>query len=160
MDPKAIVKQIIDSSTFLSLATTDGKKPWVNAVFFATDRDYNFYFVSYNNSIHVQNILKNPNVAVTIFDSHITPSGGRAQGLQISGTCKKLTKEELPQAIEIVYSKRFPDPKERASRDLSVERFSKGDNQGRVDHIYKITPDHFYILDTKMGKDTRIEVHM
>lgn len=160
MDGKAIVKQTIGSSTYLSLGTTDGKSPWVNAVFFASDKDYNLYFVSYSDSLHVQNILKNPNVAVAIFDSYIIPGGGRAQGVQIKATCNRLTKEDLPEAIDLLYAKRFPDPKERATRDLSIARFSKNDSEGRVDHIYKITPQHFYILDTKAGKDTRTEVFM
>lgn len=160
MEAKAIVKQIIDSSTYLSLATTDGVNPWVNAVFYAPDKNYNLYFASYNDSLHVQNILKNPNVAVAIFDSHIIPGGGRTQGLQIKATCKRLAKEELLKAIEILYAKRFPDPKERATRNLSIERFIKDDNEDRVDHIYKIIPQHFYILDTKAGKDTRVEVSL
>lgn len=160
MHTKAIFKQVIDSSTYLSLATTDGVNPWVNAVFYACDKDYNLYFASYNNSLHVQNILENPNVAVAIFDSHIIPGSGRAQGVQIKATCKRVEKEELPKAIDVLYAKRFPDPKERATRDLSIERFTKDDNEGRVDHIYKITPQHFYILDAKAGKDTRVEIFM
>lgn len=160
MDVKVIVKQIIESSTYLSLATTNGANPWVNAIFYACDKDYNLYFASYNNSLHVQNILKNPNVAVAIFDSHIIPGSGKTQGVQIKAACKRVTKDELPKAIDILYAKRFPDPKERATRDLSIERFTKEDNQGRADHIYKITPQHFYILDTKAGKDTRVEVFM
>jgi hypothetical protein len=46
MDAKTIAKQIIESSTYLSLATTNGNEPWVNAVFFASDKDLNLYFTS------------------------------------------------------------------------------------------------------------------
>ena len=159
MDHKSIVKHIVTTSTYLTLATTDGEKPWANAVFFASDTEFNLYFASYNNSRHVKNILKNPNVSIAIFDSHIIPGTG-AQGVQIEATCQRVTGKALPEAIEVVYTKRFPDPKERTKRDLSVEHFSLPDTVGRTDHIYKIVPKHFYILDKKVGKDTRIEVTM
>jgi uncharacterized protein YhbP (UPF0306 family) len=161
MNPKAIATQIIESSTYLSLGTTDGKEPWVNAVFFASDEDLNLYFTSYNDSVHCQNILKNPHVAVAIFDSHIIPGSGRAQGVQIKGMCQRVRGDELLQAIEVVYKKRFPDPKERATRDLSIEHFSRPDSFGRTDHIYKIILEKMYILDKTPGKkDTRFEVSL
>jgi uncharacterized protein YhbP (UPF0306 family) len=159
MDNKATVKHVIENSTYLTLATTDGEKPWANAVFFASDKDFNLYFTSYNNSRHVKNILKNSHVSVAIFDSHIIPGTG-AQGVQIEATCRRVTGKVLSEAIEVVYTKRFPDPKERAKRDLRIDHFSLPDSAGRTDHIYKITPKHFYILDRKVGKDTRIEVKM
>ena len=159
MNPKQIVKKIIDSSTYLTLATTDGEKPWANAVFFASDKKYNLYFTSYNNSQHVQNILHNPHVSIAIFDSHIVPGTG-AQGVQIEALCHRVTTDDLPEAIKVVYAKRFPDAKERAKRDLSVEHFSLPDSEGRTDHLYKITPEHIYILDKKVGKDTRMEVEL
>jgi nitroimidazol reductase NimA-like FMN-containing flavoprotein (pyridoxamine 5'-phosphate oxidase superfamily) len=76
MNNKSTVIHIIETSTYLTLATTDGENPWANAVFFAADKDFNLYFTSYNNSQHVKNILKNPNVSVAIFDSHIVPGTG------------------------------------------------------------------------------------
>ena|SRR5581483_8219512 len=159
MDVKSIAKSIIESSTYLSLATTDGEEPWVNAVFFASDKNLNLYFTSYNDSVHVKNILKNPRVAVAIFDSHIIPGGGRGQGVQIKAMCHRVKGSELSEAIEVVYTKRFPDPKERATKDLSIEHFSKPDSVGRTDHIYKIVPEKIYILDKTPGKkDTRVEV--
>jgi len=105
----------------------------------------------------VENILKNPNISVALFDSHIIPGTG-AQGVQIEATCHRVRGETLPEVIKVVYSKRFPDPKERAKRNLSMDHFSLPDTVGRTDHIYKIVPKHFYILDKKIGKDTRIEV--
>jgi uncharacterized protein YhbP (UPF0306 family) len=159
MNHREIVKRILQTSTYLTLATTDGIMPWANAVFFANDEKFNLYFTSYNDSLHVQNILKKPSVAAAIFDSHIVPGTG-AQGVQIEGFCQRLGVTELPQAIEVVYSKRFPDLKEGIGRDLSVEHFTLPDTIGRTDHIYRITPRTFFILDKKIGNDTRIPVNM
>ncbi len=46
MNPREVAKQIIESNTFLSLATTDGREPWVSAVFYAHDKEFNLYFTS------------------------------------------------------------------------------------------------------------------
>ncbi len=127
-------------------------------MFFASDKDLNLYFTSYNDSLHVKNIQQNPNVAVSIFDSRAIPGTGTTQAVYVSGTCKRVEVENLPSAIEVVYSKRFPSQKERATKDLSVEHFSLPDSVGRTDHIYKIETKKFYILDKTAGKDLRVEV--
>jgi uncharacterized protein YhbP (UPF0306 family) len=162
MDHQAIVKQIIASSNFLSLATTDGESPWANAVFFAADKDYNLYFVSLDDTVHVQNILKNPNVSVVIFDSHHIPGSEALNGVQIKGTCHEVSKEELPEAIEVTYTKRFPNRDDWEKYNINVEAFSKTE-KGSV-HVYKIVPEHFYILDKelkkKLGKDVRVEMKL
>jgi nitroimidazol reductase NimA-like FMN-containing flavoprotein (pyridoxamine 5'-phosphate oxidase superfamily) len=155
-----IVKSIIASNLFMTLATSANSIPWSCPLFFASDKDLNIYFTSYNNALHVKQIEQNPNVAVSIFDSHAMPGTGNTQAVYISGKCSIVLGEELAYAIEVVYKKRFPDPKEREKRDLSVERFSFPDSIGRTDHIYKIETDKFYILDKQTGKDTRIEVQM
>lgn len=158
MDRVEIVRIIINSNLYMTLATSANNIPWSCPVFFAADKDLNLYFVSYNNSLHAKNIQANPQTAVSIFDSHIVPGTGTTQAVYISGICKRVLGEELPSAIEVVYSKRFSDPKEREGKDLSVEHFSLPDSVGRTDHIYKIETKKFYILDKKTGKDTRVEV--
>jgi|ERR1035437_3183302 uncharacterized protein YhbP (UPF0306 family) len=160
MDEVEIIKNIIVSNLFMTLATSAKNIPWSCPLFFASDKDLNIYFTSYNDALHVKQVAENPNVAVSIFDSHAVPGTGNTQAVYISGKCKRVLGTELSYAIEVVYSKRFPDPKERERRDLSVEHFSLPDSVGRIDHIYKIEAKKFYILDKKMGKDTRIEVQI
>lgn len=157
MDLINIASDIIINSTFLTLATTDGQKPWANAVFFAIDNKYNFFFTSYNDSQHVRNILKNPLVSIAIFDSHSIP-GSHIQEVQIQGACHRVNTDGLGHAINILYSKRFPNKVELEKHDLSIEHFTLPDSVGRTDHIYIIVPSHFYVLDQKKGKDTRIEI--
>jgi len=160
MEDTEIVKNIINSNLFMTLATSANNIPWSCPLFFASDKDQNIYFTSYNDALHIKQVEENPNVAVSIFDSHAVPGTGNTQAVYISGKCKRVSGEELPCAIEVVYNKRFPDPKERERRDLSVERFSLPDSFGRTDYIYKITTEKFYILDKKTGKDTRIEAQV
>lgn len=160
MDNVEIVRNIIRSNLFMTLATSANNIPWSCPVFFAADKDLNLYFVSYNNSLHVKNIQVNPQLAVSIFDSHAIPGTGTTQAVYISGICKRVLGEQLPFAIEVVYSKRFPDSNEREGKDLSVEHFSLPDSVGRTDHIYKIEgitwEDFFKTLPFKLGKDCLI----
>lgn len=99
--------------------------------------------------------MKNPNIALTIFVSHQKPSTSgkpsRTQGVQVSGTCKRIIKKgEFEFAMQIVYLKRFSDEEERKKHNISIEHFMK--DEGRTNHIYKIIPEHFYILDKKNRK--------
>ena len=158
MESVEVVKNIIDSNLFMTLATCANNIPWSCPVFFASDKDLNLYFNSYNDSLHVKNIEQNQKVAVSIFDSHAVPGTGNTQAVYTSGTCARVFGKDLPHAIEVIYSKRFPNPKEREGRDLSVEHFSLPNSVGRTDHIYKIETKKFYILNKKIGKDTRVEV--
>ena len=161
MNNQDIVKQILNSNIFLTLGTTDGNIPWTSALFFAADEKYNLYFTSYNDSLHVKNIIKNPDVAVVIFDSNIIPGSGKGQGIQMKAKCFRVPKEDLIEAIEVLYSKRFPDRNDWEKNNINPNRFSKPDGYVRVDHIYKIEPEKIYIMDKAPGKkDIRTEVNI
>ncbi len=148
--------QIIKESTYMTLATSSDNTPWACALFFGVDSDYNFYFVFSCQSMHVQNVLKNRKVALTIFDSHAI--SGHANGVQISGTCERLTGKVIQAGIDAIYAKRYSDPADRANRSLTVEEFSKSDVDPSAHHIYKIKPGHIYTLDKAKGEDFRVEV--
>ena len=64
-----IGKTIITSNNFMSIATSFTRDTWIAPVFYCTDENYNFYFVSSVDSKHVIHIVANPNVAISIFDS-------------------------------------------------------------------------------------------
>ena len=139
------------------LGTTDGNEPWVSPVFFAADTNFNLYFISYNDSQHVINILKNQKVAVAIFDSNQVP--GPVNGVQLKGTCLPVEKDYLAKLIEFFYTKRFPDPEEKKQHNLNVEQFTK--IKGRVAHFYRVIPQSVYLLDNSHGtKDRRIEINI
>ncbi len=89
MDKVQIIKNIITSNLFMTLATSANNTPWSCPLFFASDKDLNLYFTSYNDSLHVKNILENPNVSVSIFDSRAIPGTGTTQAVYVSGTCKR-----------------------------------------------------------------------
>ncbi len=68
MDVEKIIREYIDKTIHLSLATSSDNKPWVCEVHFAYDEQLNLYFRSLKSRRHSQEIAKNPNVAGNIID--------------------------------------------------------------------------------------------
>jgi uncharacterized protein YhbP (UPF0306 family) len=70
MDIEQIIRQNIDKTIHLSLATTRDNKPWVCEVHFAYDHELTLYFRSLLSRRHSQEIAANPNVAGNIVKQH------------------------------------------------------------------------------------------
>ena len=145
MDKKEFVQKIIKNNLYLSLSTCDGKNPWIAPVQYVVDNRYNFYFISAVDSLHGQHILKNPNVAFTIFDSR-QPSG-TGEGIQVLGKASLIEKANYPDVVI-----RYFD--ELKNIPINLDKYA----------VFKIEPIKFYVPDTeawkKEGVDKRIEVKM
>ena len=66
VDAEKIIREYIDKTVHMSLATVADNKPWVCEVHFAYDDNLNLYFISAPHTRHVKELLKNPNVAGNI----------------------------------------------------------------------------------------------
>ena len=154
MDPAKIAKSIIKNNIYLTLCTTDQKKPWASPLFYAETKDYQFYFISDKNSLHAHNIAKNPQVSVAIFNFTTQPA--EVNGVQMEATAQMVTLKEIPQAIKTYFSKsgsstvktRFSNWKDPLSYlKLTTFRF------------YKIIPEKVYIINPNITKnDIRLKV--
>src|SRR3989304_5459645 len=103
MDSVEFAKNIIKNNTFLSIATSFNNDTWIAPVFFAVDDEYNFYFVSSMDSTHVQHILQNKQVALSIFNS-VQPEGD-ANGVQIKGKAIKIPISKYPEVLKLFWIK-------------------------------------------------------
>lgn len=70
LDIEKIVREYIDKSLHMSLATVSGDRPWVCEVHFVYDEDLNLYWRSLASRRHSQEIAANPNVAGNIVKQH------------------------------------------------------------------------------------------
>ncbi len=68
IDVEKAVRENIERTVHLSLATTSGDSPWVSELHFAYDQDLNLYFRSLSSRRHSQEIAVNPKVAGNIID--------------------------------------------------------------------------------------------
>jgi len=63
-------KKLIEENLYLTMAVaTKTGKPWTANIYYAYDKDYNFYWYSQADTLHSKYIEENPEVAISIFDS-------------------------------------------------------------------------------------------
>lgn len=65
-----IIREYIDKSIHMSLATCADNHPWVSEVHFVYDNNLNLYFRSKADRRHSEEVAKNPNVAGNIVRQH------------------------------------------------------------------------------------------
>jgi uncharacterized protein YhbP (UPF0306 family) len=98
---------ILDRSSLCSLATTTGDgKPYINTCFFAYDSGLRLYILTPPKTIHAQNILRSPAVALAVYDSQQV-SGSELQGIQIFGDCRQATSSDDLKTAFATYATRF-----------------------------------------------------
>jgi len=150
-------RQIISDNKFLTLATCFGNKVWAAALAYVIDEDYNFYFYSALDSMHIEHIKYHPEVALTIFNSTLSPD--QADGLQIAAIVGQVEKEKLSQIVNFYYHQMFPDPDVRARWQAPYEHFLK--NEFPFQRFFMIVPTEIYKLDTSVLEvDRRLEIKL
>lgn len=103
----AYLRECLDSTKFMALATRGPEGLWNHAVFYAYDQDLNVYFMSRTDSRHMQNILANAEAAVAIFSTNQDPTVS-AQGLQIRGHATILSGADIQVAHAIYFQRAVP----------------------------------------------------
>jgi nitroimidazol reductase NimA-like FMN-containing flavoprotein (pyridoxamine 5'-phosphate oxidase superfamily) len=103
-------KAVIERIEYATLATVDDKgQPWNAPVYCAYDSGYNFYWGSYTDSQHSQNITGTGTVFIVIYDSTI--AAGNGEGVYIQATCRELNDvDEIKFAHSLIQERRKPIP--------------------------------------------------
>lgn len=141
LNKKAI--DIIKSNIYLTLATNNGELSWIAPVYYSIDEEYNFYFISPKDSIHVSHILKQPKIAFSIFDSH--QAEWTWNGIQASWEVSILENDEIDKGLKY-YSTTFIDLNHSSFEWDSFYR------------LFKLKIDKSFILDSELNVDKRVEV--
>ena len=83
MDLDRIARDLVDGCAYMTLATADASgRPWASPVYFAHDDYARFVWVSAPGTTHSRNIAARPQIAVSIYDSHVPV--GQGQGVYVS----------------------------------------------------------------------------
>ena len=151
-----MAKEIICSNRFLSLATRNTVgEVWATPLSYSTDAEYNFYFITAVDSVHIDHIREHPYVAFSIFDS--TRCVSDIDGLQIKGVAGEVEKERLPDITEQYYLQVFPNEDERAEWEKPWEHFTKDDFP--VYRFFQVMPLEIYKRDTENDDiDRRVKI--
>lgn len=148
MDIERIVREHIDKSLHLSLATVHDNRPWVCELHFAYDHNLNLYFRSLTSRRHSQEIADNPNVAGNIVKQHTLDE--YPTGIYFEGTAKLLQEGDEQNTA-------FMCIKERLQTSDGILEEAKQPNGHQ---FYKITVDTWYAFgkfDEEEGKKYKLE---
>ena len=153
-----LAKEIIKDNKFLSLATIDNEgEVWSTPLSYYCDENYNFYFTSELDSKHIINIIDNPNVSFTIFDS--TKRVSDVDGLQIRGIVGEVDKEKLEEVVKNYYQFVFKDPEERKEWEAPYTYFLE--NNKPIYRFFQIMPTEIYKRDTEyLDGDRRVKIDL
>ncbi|MFA6922704.1 MAG: pyridoxamine 5'-phosphate oxidase family protein [Bacteroidales bacterium] len=100
------ILNFIKNHHVFTLATSFDNKPYCSTMFYVfLEKEQMFVFTSDNDTKHIEDILKNKNVAGAI--ALETSVIGKIQGVQFTGTIKKCDGDFFDYAKKI-YLKRFP----------------------------------------------------
>lgn len=153
-----IAQKIINGNCYLSLAVSCDKKNWIAPLYYVFDgANQCFYFVSKHSTKHSRIIKKNPYVSISIFNSQ--DKSVNVNGIQMDALCEQVKIKDVPKALQAYYkdksSLNSPLVKARFKNPLNPLEYIKLTDF----RIYKLTPLHMYLLDTRILKDdVRVEV--
>jgi nitroimidazol reductase NimA-like FMN-containing flavoprotein (pyridoxamine 5'-phosphate oxidase superfamily) len=93
-------REIVGRIAYMVLATADADgRPWATPVWFATDGQGAFYWVSSPQARHSANIAARPDVGIVVFDS--TVPMGTGQGVYIDARAEELGEAGLDQGLAV-----------------------------------------------------------
>lgn len=131
-DVEKIIREYIDKTLHMSLATVSGDRPWVCEVHFAYDNNLNLYFRSLKSRRHSQEISKNPHVAGNIVRQHDLDDA--PHGIYFEGKAE-------PQEDESLFPQYYEYFKQRQKVDEGIIEQAKQEDGHK---FYKITVDKWY----------------
>ena len=140
----AWVRNLIESTQYLVLATSDEDGPWVAPVEPLADEDLNFYFFSTPDARHSRHIEAGGEVAAVMFATEqpeYTPTlSANLNAVQMECSARRLDPSEYTEAVQrAIGSLKPPMPPHE---------------------VYKITPNRFYVPAIENGVNIRYEVEM
>lgn len=151
MSGAQIVREIIDASRYLVLATADAAgRPWSTPVYFAHIGCTEFFWVSSPDVTHSRNIAVRPEVGIAIFDSRAAIGVG--QGVYMSAAATLLEGAEAARGIEAFSARSVT----HGARKWTSEDVRPGAGL----RLYRATADSHSILAKDGQPDHRVPVSL
>jgi nitroimidazol reductase NimA-like FMN-containing flavoprotein (pyridoxamine 5'-phosphate oxidase superfamily) len=145
-----IVRDIIEASRYLVLATADGTgRPWSSPVYFAHIGFAEFFWVSSPGAAHSANIAVRPEVGIAVFDSHAAI--GTGQGVYMPAVAELLPDDEAAARGIEAFSR-------RSVAHGGSEWTSEEVRPGAGLRLYRAAADSHWILAKDGRPDHRMEV--
>lgn len=142
--------EFLKAHKVMSLATY-GDAIWATVVYYMVDSEFNVYFVSQDDTTHVKNLIKNPNVACAIADTHQEVSNKKI-GAQIRGVATEITGVDKVKSILMMWQKLNPD--------VGSAIYNIKNVRGHVVHssVFKIKPTLIRFLNEDLYGEQEAEL--
>ncbi len=140
MNLKQLIENYLKEAKLMQVATVKNNKPWVATVWYAHDKNLNFYFISQKNRRHSQELKNNSHVAGTIVISHEEGIGQKVRGIQFAGKAEIVGIQGLINAYTLLKEKYPNIVKHIPTLDLIKTNLI-------AVRFYKITPTTIVLFD-------------
>lgn len=152
-DVRAAIRNALEGYHTLTLSTCQGGVPWAATVFYASDADFNLYFVSDRRTRHARDMLANPSVALAI---NADPDNwDDVRGLQVEGRAAPVEGVERARALAL-YLAKFASVKAlfEAPRNRDEETIAQ---RLKNTEFWRVTPAYVRLIDNGRGFGFRLE---
>ena len=140
----------------ISIATATKEELWSASVFYVSDQKLNIYFISFDESKHIQDILKNKRVSATI--NQDVSDWMQIKGLQLQGVAYKVP-EQLRKDILNAYRKKF-DSINRLLELPETDDEKKIAKQFNSISLFCFEPDWIRLLDNSLSFGSKEEIEL
>ena len=155
-EARAGIRQMLAAHHTLTLATVSASGPWSATVFYASDDDFNLYFVSDHRTRHARDMVSRPDVALAI--NADVDNWNDVRGLQIEGVAARVTGVERAQALAL-YLAKFASVKALFETPRSVDERTIAERLRDTD-FWRVTPRFIRLIDNGRGFGFKQELRL
>jgi len=146
---KAKLLSYLKSQHTMYLATYDGK-PWTSTVFYAIDKEFNFYFISEPTTRHGKAIKKNKIISCAISDSNQVVTDKKI-GAQVEGIASEVKNKNKLKIIVSMWHKKNPGFEDIINLPNIIKKIIKG-------RFYQIKPTLIKFFNEKLYGEEGFEI--
>lgn len=143
---KEVILDTLRDGVVVNIATAKDSQPWVAAMLYVHDHNFNIYWLTKETARHSEEIAVNPKVAANIT---AVQENGKARQLQIEGEAHIHNDEKIACQVEDKYHERH---KKFANKNLEeLARLIKHYT------LYKLEPKRIFVTHEALWGHERIE---
>ena len=155
-DDRAAIARMLAEHNTLTLATCRDGAPWSATVFYASDGEFNLYFVSDHRTRHAREMAASSRVALAI--NADVDDWNDVRGLQIEGDAARVEGAERAKALAL-YLARFASVKALFERPKSADEQTIAQRLKNTD-FWRVTPRFIRLIDNARGFGFKVELRL
>ena len=140
----------------ISIATAAKEESWSASVFYVSDQKLNIYFISFDESKHIQAILKNKKVSATI--NQDVSDWMQIKGLQLQGVAYKVPEQHRKNILN-AYRQKFDSIHELLDLPKTDDE-KKIAKQFNSISLFCFEPHWIRLLDNSLGFGSKEEIEI